>query len=175
MTQNGDQQFDPADMFTRMWADFATKMAQAGATFDPEKPAPDAARTMRDATLGAMNQHAQQFLRSPEFLSMLKQSFDASITARKQLNDFLAQTQHDFQSASRQDADQVMQAIQSLETRITSGMDRLGRHVDRLNERLDRLESEPRSASKQKTKTKPRAAKKSTKRITKTTSRRASK
>ncbi len=174
MTHNGDQPFDPADMFTRMWSDFATRMAQAGATFDPEKPAPESARSMRDATLGAMNQQAQQFLRSPEFLGMLKQSFDASIAARKQLNDFLAQTQHDFQSASRQDADQVMQAIQSLESRITSGMDRLGRHVDRLNERLDLLEAGPRTASKKKPKAKPRAAGKSAKRSTRK-ARRASK
>jgi septal ring factor EnvC (AmiA/AmiB activator) len=156
MTENGEQSFDPADMFTRMWTDFASKMAEAGASFDPEKPPPDAARSMRNATLGAMNQHAQEFLRSPEYLAMLKQSFDASIAARKQLNEFLSQAQHEFQSASRQDADEVMSAIQSLESRITSGMDRLGQHVDRLNARLDKLEAE---AAAKPAKAKKKAAK----------------
>lgn len=145
--ENGDTPYDPADMFTRLWTDFASTMAKAGTAFDPEKPPPDAARAMRDATMSAMNEHAQQFMRSPEFLAMLKQSLDASIAMRKQLNDFLAKAQYEFQSASRQDADQLMETIQHLETRIASGLDRLGQHIDRLDARLDKLEGAGKRAS----------------------------
>lgn len=142
MSNNGDLP-NPMDAFTKMWTDFASQMAQAGMSLDPAQQQPDAARAMRDTMLGAMNRHAQEFMRSPEFLNTMKQAFDGSMAARKQLNDFLAQAQHDFQATSRDDIDQVMQAIQSLESRLTSGMDRLGQHIDRVNARLDALESMP--------------------------------
>ena len=163
MENNGNNP-DPADMFNRMWSSFATDMAKAGLAFDASQPQPDAARAMRDTMLATMNQHAQSFLRSPEFLEGMRESLDKSMAARKQLNDFLAQAQHEFQSASREDTDQVMQAIASLESRITSGMDRLGEHVDRIAQRLDKLEaaSAPPKSAKKKT-TKKKAAKKTAK------------
>jgi len=165
MNPNGDNNHqDPSEMFTRMWTSLASEMAKAGVSFDPQQPAPDAARAMRNTMIQTMNEHAQDFLRSPEFLSGMKQALDSSMAARKQLNDFLAQAQHEFQSASRDDADQVMSAIQSLETRITSGMDRLGDHINRISARLDALEAKAGKAP-----AKPKPTKKTTTRKTKTT------
>jgi len=170
MNPNGDNNHDPAEMFTRMWTCFASDMAKAGVSFDPQQAAPEGARAMRNTMIQTMNEHAQQFLRSPEFLAGMKQALDGSMAARKQLNDFLAQAQHEFQSASKDDADQVMAAIQSLETRITSGMDRLGRHIDRISARLDGLEAAadtPRPAPRAKA-AKKKAAKKKGKTARKT-------
>ena len=159
MSNNGESP-NPMDAFTKMWTEFASQMARAGMSLDPTQQQPDAARAMRDTMLGAMNRHAQEFMRSPEFLDGMKQAFDGSMAARKQLNDFLAQAQHDFQATSRDDVDQVMQAIQSLESRLTSGMDRLGQHIDRVNARLDALESKPVKKTARKKPTRKKTAKK---------------
>jgi len=169
MNPNGDNNHDPAEMFTRMWTCFASDMAKAGVSFDPQQAAPEGARAMRNTMIQTMNEHAQQFLRSPEFLAGMKQAFDGSMAARQQLNDFLSQAQHDFQATSRDDIDQVIQAIASLEARLTSGMDRLGQHIDRVNARLDALETKPANTTKRSTKkkaSKKKVSKKKSKRKT---------
>ena len=89
----------------------------------------------------AWSDYCEQFMRTPDFLNMMKQSLSASLEARKQLNDFLARTQHELQGASRQDADQIMASIQRMEERLADGMEDMTSRLQRLEGRLEKLES----------------------------------
>jgi hypothetical protein len=142
---NDDQQspFPGPDMFTRMWSDFATQMMRAGTAFSPTSTPPQAAREMRAALFKAWSDYCDQFMRSQEFLGMMQQSLAASIQARKQLNDFLGQVQHEFQGASRHDVDQIMLSMRHMERRFVDAMERLSEQLDRLGERLERMENNP--------------------------------
>ena len=80
---NGQHEQSDAKSFTKLWADFAMRMAQAGMAFSPGDMPPDAARAMRDAALGAMGEYCEKLMRSPEFLETLRQSMAASIEMRK--------------------------------------------------------------------------------------------
>src|SRR3954462_13916115 len=79
--------FDAAQTMANIWMDFATKISTAG--LSPESDPPQAAKQVRGAVFDSMTQYSNQFLRSPQFLQMMKQSLDASIAFRKQMNDFL--------------------------------------------------------------------------------------
>jgi hypothetical protein len=135
-----DQYTEAAQRFTQIWTDFAGKVASAGMAFQPDNAPPDVARRMRDAMLAAMASYAEQFMRTPEFMEMMKQSMQASLDLRKQLNDFLTRAHHGAQGVARQDVDAVMAAIRHMETRALDRLEALSRRVEELSERLEALE-----------------------------------
>src|SRR4051794_14041295 len=95
--------FDQAQQFTRMWADVASKMVGAALSADPATPPPQAARDARGAAFQALSQYADQYMRSPQFLEMAKQSIDSSIALRKQWNDFFTDVRHGTEGVARRD------------------------------------------------------------------------
>jgi len=134
MSDDADRLKEQADAFGRLWTDFASRMAASGLFSPGEAPSPQAARHLRDAMFDAMSKYADQFMRSPEFLEQIKQSFDGAIEFRKQLNAFLGELHHGVQGVSLQDAQGLFRAIEDLQTQVA---DRIGR----VSERLDVIES----------------------------------
>lgn len=144
----GDQRrvaFPGADAFTRMWTEFASKMMGSGMGFFSQSTPPEVARQMRSTMLSAWSEYCDQFMRSDEFLTSMKRSLDVAVQARRQLNDFLGQVQHEMQGASRQDVDQVMAAIEHLERRLLNESQRLSSRLDELSRRLEELEGRQQS------------------------------
>jgi hypothetical protein len=148
----GDASFPGMDAFAKMWSDFAAKMAAAGVAFTPGAAPPDASRQVRAAMFKAMGEACDEFMRSPQFQEMMKQSLNNSIQFRKQLNDFLGRMQHEFQGTSRQDVDSLMQVMEHVERRVTDSFERLSERLDELNERLERVEK-PKPARKKTSRT----------------------
>ncbi len=132
--------FPAADLFTRLWSEFAGKMMSSGMAFSPGNAAPEVSRDMRTAMFRAWSDYCDQYMRSPEFLEMMKQSLGASLEARKQLNDFLGRVQHEFQGASRQDVDQMMSTLQHLEQRIVDRLDDMSAEFAQLQQRMQAIE-----------------------------------
>lgn len=128
--------FEQAQRFTEMWTDFATKMATTGLSVEPDAPPPDATRQVRGAIFRAMSEWADQFLRSPEFLQMVKQGFDRSMDFRQQMNDMLTTVQHNFQGVARQDVDNLLMAVHHLETRLLDRVEQLSSRLDEIEKRL---------------------------------------
>lgn len=144
MDNGTDRMAEQTAVFTRMWADFASKMASAGFGFKPDAPPPEAARQMRDMALQAMSSYAEEFMRSPQFLEAMKQSMDSAIAFRKQMNDFLTRANHEMQLTAREDVDTMMQAMRHVETRLLDRMEQLADRIDALAEQIDDMqEQEP--------------------------------
>jgi hypothetical protein len=129
-----------ADAFTKIWGDFASRMAAATMAFAPEAGLSNASRQVRTAMFNAMSEACDEFMRAPYFQDMMKQSLNTSIQFRKQLVEFLGRMHHELQATSRQDVDQLMDAIGHVERRITDGVERLSTRVDELSARLERME-----------------------------------
>jgi hypothetical protein len=140
MASDQHDTFFGADALTRMWTDFAAKMTEVGLSFSPQATPPDALRQLRTTMLRTWAEYCDQFMRSNEFLTMMKQSLDGAMQARRQLNDFLGETQHALQGASRQDLDKVMASLERLQHRMTDESDGILARLDELSERLARLE-----------------------------------
>jgi hypothetical protein len=134
---------EQARQFAEQWTGFAAKMAAAGMTFDPRSAPPEIARQMRGAGFQALSQYAQEFMRSPEFLGLMKQSLDASLTFRQQLNEFLTNLHHGAQGVARQDIDSLMLSVRHMETRVLDRMEELSGRLDNISQRLDALEGGP--------------------------------
>lgn len=143
---------DATEAFARMWTDFAAKMSQAaasataaGKTSGPELP-PEMARMFRDTFFRSMGEYVEEFMRSPEFLQMMRESLRQSIQTRKQINDWLGQVWHEFQGTSRQDVDQIMLVMRHVEQRMVEEFEKVQEHVGELHRRLDDLEQKVEAA-----------------------------
>ncbi len=132
--QRGNR-FDPGTAFMRMWSQSVSAMMAAAAPFPPHATLPQAARHAQSTTLDAWGKYCEQFMRSPEFLQLIKQSLAGSLQFRKQLNDLLGRMHHEFQGTSRQDVDQLMLSMRHLEQRMVDGLERLATQMDQFNAR----------------------------------------
>jgi hypothetical protein len=131
---------DNASFFTRMWMDFATRMMTAGMSFNPFSPPPQAARQARGAYLGAVSDFAEQMMRSPQFLSLMKQGMDTSLGARKQMDEYMTAMRHDTQGTASEDIDALMIDVRHLGSRMSERMDEIEGLIHDLGRRLDGME-----------------------------------
>jgi hypothetical protein len=134
---------EQVQQLTTMWLDFATRMTAAGLLFEPGQAPPDATRHVRDVTLDALGREADKYMRSPQFLQAIKQTLDTSITARKQLNAFLARAHHSVQGVAKQDLDALSLSLRQMETRVLDRLEQLIKRVDDVCHRLNAMESPP--------------------------------
>jgi hypothetical protein len=124
---------------TQMWLEFVSKMASAAESASAQSIPSEVAKQTRDIFLQTLGRFTDQYMRSPEFLAMMKQSSDAAIALRQQTNDFLAQAHHAMGSLARPDVDGLLKAIRRCETRV---LDKL----DEMSNRLDELENDRHTA-----------------------------
>ncbi len=153
--------FEQQQQYGKMWSDFAATLTKAGMAFSPEDTPPDAARSVRTNVLKAWSEYCDDFLRSKEFVNTMKQSMKQSIEFKKQMNQMMGNVHHEFQGASRQDIDHLMQTISHVERRIVDSVERMESQLDALGKRIDTLEkNEPPLPKKRAPKPKKTTAKK---------------
>ena len=136
-----NEAFNQSQRFVELWTEMATKMAAAGMAVSPDSAPPQAAREARAAIFQTMSKHAEEAMRSPQFLEMMKQSLDGSLQFREQLNDFLTRLHHQLQGVARQDIDSVLAGIHQLERRVLDRLEGLDKRFDEVTRRLEALEN----------------------------------
>lgn len=134
--RQGTADFSPL----RMWTDLVSGLMTAGTCFSPEAMPPDMLRQMRSGWLQAWADFWESYSRSPQFLEMMKETFNSSLGMRKQFNRYLGEMHHQFQGVSRQDVDELMDTIQHLEQRLVDESERITRRLDDLRRRVDQLQ-----------------------------------
>lgn len=132
-SENGSGRFtETLGSFAQMWSDFAMKMMSAGMAASPGSPPPQAAREVRAAVFRALNEQAENFMRSPAFLDMVRQSMNAAVDLRAQLNDFLTKAHHEMQGVARDDVDTIMLTIRHFESRVLDRLEAMERRIEEL-------------------------------------------
>jgi len=145
-----NETFNQAGRLMELWGEMATRMAAAGMTANPQSPPPEAARRVRASVFQAMSQFADQFMRTPEFLGMMKQSFDASLQLREQSNEMLTRLHHELQGVARKDVDSLLKGVHQVESRVVDRLDDVVAQLEKINRRLDALEANPPEEAKEK-------------------------
>lgn len=120
------------DPFTTFWTDLMGQMATVG--FTPPAMRPDMTDQMRKAFFSVLSNHAEEFMRSEQFLAAMKQSMDNALAFKQQMNQFFQQNLRGFNMPSSADADHVALLVRGMEDRV---MEKL----DDLDIRLGKLES----------------------------------
>ena len=139
---------DRTDPFTTMWADMMGRMAGMQ---PPAAAPPDMLEPMRRAFFDAMTKSADEYMRSEQFLTMMKQGMDNALAFRQQLNQFLKQNLQAAQMPTRADTDHMVLLVRGMEERVLEKLDELNRRIEGLeshqngNSRGRTEESKPKS------------------------------
>jgi len=118
--------------FTRMWLDFASKMVTSATNTSATSIPADVAKQLRDTYFQALSQYTEEYMRSPQFLAMMKQTTEATVAMRQQTNEFLAQAHHAMGGLARPDIDSLLMAVRRCETRVLDKLDELSSRIDTL-------------------------------------------
>ncbi len=127
------------DAFTSFWGDLMGQMATVG--FTPPAMNPDMSNHMRKAFFSVLSNHAEEFMRSEQFLSAMKQSMDNALAMKQQMNQFFQQNLRAFNMPTSSDTEHVARLVRGMEERM---MERL----DDLDIRLGQLESPGKDSNK---------------------------
>ena len=127
-----------ADPFMRFWSDMMSKMAPPGVAVPSMGPSQEEiARQMRQAFFDAWAGHCEEFMRSEQFLGMMKESMDHTLAFREQMNKFFVKTLRDYQMPSQDDTDSILLAVRRLEDRVLKRVDELSQRVEAMEGRLE--------------------------------------
>lgn len=120
---------------------------------------PDVLRRMQGAFFDAMAQHAEQYMRSPQFLEAMKRSMDQALQFKRQMDDFLKSNMSNaFETVTGGANTEILGAIRQTSAQLQAHLDA---RMDRLEARVARLESGSDPDTSASTGAKPAAAKKS--------------
>jgi len=121
-----------ADPFTRFWSDMMSQMPGMGATgvgATRASGSDEAAKQMQRMFFDAMAKYCDDFLRSEQFLTAMKQMMDRSIAFKQQVDQFLTKAMHGMQAPARADMEDITGVLRSVEERVLSRLEKLEAQV----------------------------------------------
>lgn len=136
---SNDRTQTATDPLTQFWADLLSRMGMAqpgtGGASAPAQPAaptavpPDVIRQMQRAFFDALAKYFDEYMRSEQFLQLLKESMDRSLQFKQQVDQFLAQLHRGVQSPAKADVDDLAGLLKSIEERLLARLERLEEQV----------------------------------------------
>jgi extradiol dioxygenase family protein len=135
--------YNQANQVAQFWLDLMSRMGSMAASVRPGAAPPEATRQMRSAWMSAMAEQVEQFMRSEQFLTGMKQAMDSSLDMHKQYQALLTTLRHQFQGVATQDVDAIMVMLRHMETRVLEKLDGLEARLERLAGRLDEIDADP--------------------------------
>ena len=139
MSDGKDTPWEQAAAFQKIWSETFSKMTQGAFQFSPDSAPPEFMRQMRSSMFQALGKTWEEFMRSPEFLSSMKQTMDSAIAFKKMTNEFLVKAHDEMQGTSKEDLRALLAAVGRMEANVHA-------RLDRLEERLDEMTSKPPAA-----------------------------
>lgn len=130
------EQRTAADPFSSFWNEFMSRVGVDGSS-GAAATAPafsDAAKQMQRIFFDTMAKYAEDFMRSEQFLTAMKQTMDQSLQMKKMFDDFLVKAQRGMQAPARGDVDDVAGLLRGIETRVLDRLDKLEEKVAAVEE-----------------------------------------
>ncbi len=123
--------------FQKIWTESITQLMQTAFTSTPNSAPPEVLRQMRGGILKSLAQSWDEFLRSPQFLDVMRQWMDSTISFRKMSNEWMARVRNDLQAPSRDDIDTIMLSVRHMEQRLLDRVEDLSKRIESLNGKPD--------------------------------------
>ena len=120
-----------ADPFARFWSDMMSQMPTMGAAggATTRGGSDEMAKQMQRMFFEALAKYCDEFMRSEQFLSGMKQMMDRSIAFKQQVDQFLTKAMHGMQAPARADMEDITGVLRSVEERVLSRLEKLEAQV----------------------------------------------
>ncbi len=123
---DNDRNQSPADPFSQFWGDFFSRVGMSpSATPQTPSPSKEAVQQMQRVFFDAMAKYCDDFMRSEQFLKMMKETMDRSLAFKQQVDQFLSQLQRGMQSPAKADMDDLSGLLRSIEERTLARLSAL--------------------------------------------------
>jgi hypothetical protein len=136
MSDNDRSQTAP-DPLSQFWGDFFTRAGMSppsGASAQSASPSKEAVQQMQRVFFDALAKYCDDFMRSEQFLTMMKETMDRSLAFKQQVDQFLGQLQRGVQSPAKADMDDLGGLLRSIEERVLSRLSALEDQVAAVEE-----------------------------------------
>ena len=140
MSDNTGKIFDQVASFQKLWMDSFTEMAGVWSQYSAGSPPVDEMRKMRGGMLKVLAETWDEYMRTPQFLEMMKASLNGALDLRRLAREGMNRVHEQFENPSKQDVDDVLLAIRHVERRLLERLEGLGDRVADLNEKIENLD-----------------------------------
>lgn len=161
MSDNTNKAFEQAAAFQKLWMDAFSKMAGAWTELSPASPPPDELRKLRGSMLKALAETWDDFMRTPQFMEMMKTSLNGALDLKRMAREGLSWMHGQFETPDKEDLDGVLLAIRHVERRILDRLEGMDERIALLDDRLRDIEHSSRRPAATATAKKPRKTTKS--------------
>lgn len=146
MDDNMRKTMEQMASFQKLWMDSFTNMANVWSQFSPGSPPADEVRRMRDNMLKVLSQTWDEFMRTPQFMEMMRSSLNSAMDLRQMSRDGMNRVHQQFETAAKEDVDGVLLAIRHVERRVLDRLEdldeRIGKLEDNLEEEIEEIREE---------------------------------
>ncbi|MBX3393965.1 MAG: hypothetical protein KF841_01220 [Phycisphaerae bacterium] len=126
------------DPFANFWNEFMSRVGVDGsAANNGAGPVPaftESSRQMQRIFFDTMAKYADDFMRSEQFLTAMKQTMDQSLQMKRLFDDFLVKAQRGMQAPVRADVDDIASLMRGIENRVLNRLDALEEKVAAVEE-----------------------------------------
>jgi acyl carrier protein phosphodiesterase len=140
MEDNINSTFEQAAGFQKLWMESFANMAGVWSQYSPASPPPEELRKMRTGMLKVLSNACDDFMRTPQFMEMMKISLNAGIELRRMAKEGMNRIHEQFETPSREDIDGVLLAIRHIEQRVLDRMEGLDERMANLADLQAQLE-----------------------------------
>jgi hypothetical protein len=140
MSDNMNKGFDQVAAFQKLWTDSFANMASVWSQFSPGSPPSDEMRKMRGGMLQVLAESWHEYMRTPQFMEMLKASLNGALDLKRLARDGMNRVHEQFENPGKQDIDDVLLAIRHVERRLLDRLEGLDDRVAHLNEKIDKVD-----------------------------------
>ena len=138
MSDSTEKLFDQVAACQKLWMDSFTDMADVWAQFSPNSPPFEEVRKMRGGMLKVLAETWDGYMRTPQFLEMMKVSLNGALDVKRMVRDGFNRLHEQLENPSKDDIDDIFLAIRHVERRILDHLEGLDDRLPNLNEKIDR-------------------------------------
>ena len=142
MDENFKDSFERATAFQNLWVDSMTGLAQAWTNYSPSDSPPEDLKKVRQRMLGAMSKSWEDFMRTPQFMEMMRESLNNAVAWGANAKEGANRVHETMGTAAKQDIDGVLLAIRHVEKRILDRLETLQENIEGLQSDLSTLGGE---------------------------------
>ncbi len=136
MSDNMSKTFEQAAAFQKLWMDSFARMAGVWTQFSPGSPPPEEVRKMRDGMLKVLGETWDEFMRTPQFMEMMKASLNGALDLKRMAREGINRMHDEFQTPNKEDIDGVLMALRHVERRLLDRLESIDDRIARLDERI---------------------------------------
>jgi len=131
-----------AAAFQKMWMDSMTGITQVWTDYSPQEPPPGELKKARQGVLKVVSKAWEEYMRSPEFLEAMRDTMNNSVQWQKWAKENSKKIHQAAGTASKEDMQGVMIAVQHVERRVLDCLDDMQSKVANMQSEIDSIQEQ---------------------------------